>query len=384
MKKTNCCVHALDVGSNKLVLFSGYKNGSNGLIVNGKADIEYAGFLENEFLEPEEIKEKIGKIIETIELSTKETVKELNVGVPAEFCYSLVKKVTATFSYRKKLSFDLLNEIYSQSIEELDEHTLISVSPLYNILDNGKKVINAVNLKTSKFSSLVNTIYVKTEFIRFFNQILSELGIIKVNYLCSALCEVNSLLGDLPSEACIIDIGFLTSSVAIGKGQGLSNLFSFSQGGGHIISDLMNSFSLTYDEATELKRKIVLTIESDSGIIYDISSPQKTKKILVEQANSVVKNRLDIFASVIKKCLQKSQQQEFLPIYVTGGGISSISGAKEYLSSQIGKSIGIIYPNIEEFSKPYYSSGISLLQEVIKKKEKPAFLVAKWFYILYN
>lgn len=375
MKKENNLITVLDIGSSKLTLLSGTEGINKTCVVIANAVEEYSGFMDAEFLEPSEIKEKIGNLMERVELASKQAITEVNIGVPAEFCISQVKKVTATFSSRKKLAPQLINEVYSQVFDDIENYTLNTVEPIYNILDNGKKLVEATNLKTTKISSLVNTIHVNNSFIELFNEILTELGVVKVNYLPVPLYEMKAL-GDLTSEACIIDIGYLTSSIAIGKGCGLVNLFSFSQGGAFVISDLMNDFSLTFNDACDLKKKIVLTMETTGGIVYDLSSQDNKKKILVKNANDCVKKRLDIFASVISQCLKKADVPNFLPIYLTGGGITQISGAKEYLSEKLGKNLGIISPNMSEFEKPYYFSSISLLQNLVKKQEKHFFLLA--------
>ena len=215
-----------------------------------------------------------------------------------------------------------------------------------------------------------------------FNSKLSNLGIVKVNYVCSALTEALYLLcqDELVNNAMLIDIGYLTTSVSVAKGCGLTNLFSFSLGGGHIMGDLAECLNISIKEAEELKRKIVLSLQPSANDFYEIQGLGKTKQIFTKLANEIVSDRLDMICSCINKCLKSCQSDEYMPIYLTGGGVSYMKGAKDYISKQIGYNVGLISPPLAEFNKPHLSSLISLLAYAIKDKTKNKYgLVAKVF-----
>lgn len=363
----------LDIGSSKLSVLTGTKGCNQNFVVYGKSDVEYNGFSDGEFFEPELLKERIGKAIENVELLTGLAIKELTVGIPTEFCFSLTKKINVTFPSRKKLKPEILQEIYESAFEQMEGYLPLSVEPIYNILDDGKKLIDVSNKKTSKLTAFINCIYARSDFIELFNYLLGELGIVKVDYVCSSLSETQFLLGQLTSEAMIIDLGYLTTSVAVAKGNGLVNLFSFSLGGAHIIADLCECLNLTFKEAEELKNNIVLSLQPNTTDIYETSHLGRNRKIFTKIANEIVEDRLNYIASTINVCIQKCQNKDYMPIYLTGGGISQIKGAKEILSEKLGQNIGLIYPQVIEFNKPYYSSLISLLNYSLTQNKKTRF-----------
>ena len=224
-----------------------------------------------------------------------------------------------------------------------------------------------------KKSALKGGSFAKKEFIELLNQTLAKLGIVKVKYVASALTETQYLLGDLPSEAMIIDVGYLTTSIAVAKGRGLTHLFSFSQGGAHIMADLAECLELSLKEADDLKRKVVLTLQPSANDYYELSSGMMERKIYVKVANEIVSARLEYIAQLISMCLQKCEIEDYLPIYLTGGGITSIKGAKEILANALGRTVGVISPTIVEYNKPYCSSLISLVHCAIKNFEKSRF-----------
>ncbi|MBR4406705.1 MAG: hypothetical protein IKT27_00110 [Clostridia bacterium] len=359
-------VSVLDIGSAKLTVLTAGEGSNKNIVVYGRSDVEYSGFSDGELFEPEKFGEKLGKAIENVELTSNIAIKELTVGVPAEFCYNTTRKINLTFAKKLKLTPSALKEIYEMGVDGDEESIPISVEPIYNILDDGKKVIDVVGLKTSKLTAFVSVVFAKKDFIQLINENLAKLGVVSVKYVCSALAETQYLLGDLPSEAMLIDVGYLTTSIAVAKGRGLVNLFSFSQGGAHIMADLAECLELSLTEAEDLKNKIILTLQPSANDCYEVSSGAKERKIFVKVANEIVVSRLEYIAKLISICLQRCDIEEYFPVYLTGGGITAIKGAKDIIANSMGRTVGIISPTIVEFNKPYCSSIISLVQNAIK------------------
>lgn len=311
----------------------------------------------------------ITDLIKELKTKTKIKIKELTISVPSEFCISKTKKISITFATTKKLTKSLIDEIYANASEQIKDYSLINISPVYNILDNEVKVIELKsNLKTLKLTSYVSTIYAQNTFLKNMNNILANLGVLKVNYVSSIFCEALYLINPktIENNVMLIDIGYLTTSVAVLKGKGLTLLNSFSMGGGHIMGDLAERINLTVKQAEILKRKIVLSLNPTTYDYYEIKeSDEKIKKINIVMANQIVIDRLNVFASLISKCIDacysSSDNEKNMPIYLTGGGILFIRGAKEYLSTILNRKIDLIAPPIVEFNKPTDSSVIALL-----------------------
>ena len=71
---------------------------------------------------------------------------------------------------------------------------------------------------------------------------------------------------------------------------------------------------------------------------------------------------------------------ENVRVYLTGGGLSYITGGREYLENCLGREITILAPNIPAFSKPIFSSSISLLNEALIKQNQNK----NWFLKLFS
>ncbi len=148
-------------------------------------------------------------------------------------------------------------------------------------------------------------------------------------------------------------------------------LNSFSLGGGHICGDLAQCLQIPFASAEQLKSKIVLSVSPNQNDVYEVMVQNKVTPISMNFTNSVVCDRIDMIASAINKCLLLCKQEypEYIDVYLTGGGISYIKGAKDKLSKRIRKNVKLIATNDAQLNKPHLSSSVGLLDMALKKEE---------------
>ncbi len=367
-------VSVLDIGSSRISVLIGAKGINSTFIIKGQAEVSYAGFGDGEFFEPEKLETCISSVITRAEENAGTVIKNLYVGIPAEFCNCICKTISSNFSVRKRITQDVLSEHYEKAYENKDGQVLISCNPIYNVVDDGRRMVYPINCKTTKITSMVSLIFAQSEFIKSINKILQNIGIEKVTYVCSSLCEAQYILEpeSRSGSAMLIDIGYITSSVATIRGQGLLMLSSFSIGGGHIMADLAECLNITFSEAEQLKRKIILSLNATEKDYYEINQSGVAKKVPVKMANEIVMARLDMICSCIQKSisLYNQETESYIPLFLTGGGVSFIKGAKDYIAKKLGRNVELVYPPLPELNKPNYSSILGLLSYGIKEDEK--------------
>lgn len=362
----------LDFGSSKLYLCLGRRGVNNTFAIRCLTETKYDGFADGEFLEPEKLYDAVSSAIESGEISGKNKIQSLYVGVPAEFCMVECKNITKHFAGKTKLTDEIIEEISGDAVnrEYLKEKTLISCKPNYVKLDDDRKVMRYSGEKTTKITAEICSVYVENYFIKTVNSILAKIGVESVVYICASEAEAQYLLTqeERTRENIIVDIGYISSSVMCAYGNSLIDLKAFSLGGAHISADLSECLEITFQQAEALKREIVLSINSKrTEECYEVDVKDKILPVPINFANEVVKARLDMICQLIKKIIHTFgvENSQFVPVYLTGGGISYIKGVRDYLAKSIGRNVELLVPSMPELAKPHLSSVVSVLNSAL-------------------
>ena len=364
MAKKN--VSILDFGSEKLTIMSGFRDVNNTISVLAKMEENYEGFSEGEFLEPKKLEVKIVDAIKKYEANNGIKIKELTVGVPTEFCYATCKNVSKTFPKLKKINKADIENLYNSLLDtDIKTHQLINKGYVYFVLGENNKVNNPIGQVSSKITACLSFIYVEKGFINLVNKALNKIGIYKINYVSSAYAQSLYLFDDEQRDnyALLVDCGYITTSVSLIRGRGILNLSSFSLGGGHISADLSVCLKIPFQSAETLNRKIVLSVEPSNKDMYDLLVDGEVIPISMRVANAIVESRIEVIANGIQKCFNswKFDFPNFISIYLTGGGVSFIRGAKDYISKVLGKNIELAVNPYSIYNKPNNSSSMAVL-----------------------
>lgn len=370
-------VAALDFGSSKITCLFGRKGVNNTLQILGKGEVEYAGFSGGEFLRPELVASVIKNAIFAAENEAGKEIKHLFIGVPSEFCFLKVFESTISFRKKHRINSSDVEVLMQQGKEDIsDKHTLINCQPIYYTVDDDRRVINPVSLVSGSLSGIHSYIYVENKFTDFIDSILQNIGVDSAEYVSSILAEALFLLGDKgwDNHAILVDVGYITTSVAVVRGDGLLSLSSFSLGGGHISGDLARRFQISFAEAETLKRKVMLYLKPESDDVYDVNN----KQFNAEEVGNTVAARIAVIAKNIKKSLDLCgfEIPSSLPVFLSGGGICYVKGGKEVIQQNISREVEIISPSLPLMEKPHLSSQLGLLNMILeaeiatKKKNK--------------
>jgi len=369
-------VAVLDFGSSKISILIGERGINNTFHIKGKGESNYAGFVDGEFLEEQDLKTALGVAITNAMNHSGKKIKKLYVGVPAEFCYSELKEATQAYPNKRRINdndiYTLFDSVDSYS-QTMDTHTVINRSPIYFILDDGRKVVDPNGSITNKLSAQIGFVLAKKAFINLIDELLAELSITNVQYTSSVLAESLYLLEPEVRDryAILIDAGYITTSVALVRGDGVLSLNAFSVGGGHITGDLSQVLNLKFNEAEKLKRKVVLSLDASDDDFYETVVDGVVTPFPAKMVNEIIEDRLSMIASTINKILHsvRVSYPDYIPIYLTGGGLSYLKGAKDFLGKAIGKNIEIISPPVPELNSPHYSSVLGLLNLALDEEE---------------
>lgn len=361
----------LDFGSSKITVLIGERGVNDTINVKGFGASKYAGFGNGEWVKPEELGEAINKAITAAESNSGIKIMHLYIGVPGEFTAVDCREVNVALPKRRKINDnDVLalmdaGDDFDQSVSEV-----INIQPIYYNLDNDRRVLQPVGVISSKLGGVLSYITAEVRFTGFIRKILADMGITSVEYVSSVLAESLLLFDETERDntAVLIDVGYFTTSVAVIRGDGILSLGSFSLGGAHITGDLAESLGISFTDAENLKRKVVLSINASDNDIYEIGGDNGVKTLSASLVNEIVIHRVFVIGKMVEKCLEmcKYETPDYIPYSLTGGGISYIRGAKDVLSQKLGRNVEVVTPRLPQVNKPDMSSSWGLLDMAIK------------------
>ena len=363
-------VTVIDIGSKSIRVLIASHGTVNALSVCGYAECEYGGYYEGEFLEEDKLQDVFSKALMNAQSVANFYVDKVYVGVPANFTFCKTKTLTQNFGQKVRILDEDIAQIYTMADDlKNPDYVLISATPIAFELDDGTTTVTPVGKKSNKLTATVSLIYAERSFIEKINSILKNIGVGSVEYLSSTLCEDLYLLSKerRAEPNVVIDCGYIETSVSIVQGEGLWDLKSFAVGGGHISADLMECLDITFEEAEQLRKKLVLSVNAGDDDDYEISRGGNIVPISMKKANDITYARLEMMSQLIQKCIRTDD--DTLPYYLTGGGISYIKGAKEILSSCLDKNVNILYPKDLHLNKPHYSALLGMAEYVISTKQ---------------
>ncbi len=365
----------LDFGSEKITVVVGSKDVNNTFVIRGKGESDYAGFLDGEFLEPDKLKVAMGVAISNAEEDANIEIHKLYIGVPAEFCYCVCKNVSKSYDKYKVITSKDVDELFAQgnNFSDIQSHIVINRSPIYYVIDNDTRVLTPVGKSAQKLSASLSFVMAENNFIQLINSFLYDLDITSCEYLSSTLAQSLFLFDEETRDgyAILVDCGYITTSVCLVKGEGMLSMSSFSQGGGHITADLSTCLKIPFSDAETLKRKIVLNIDPQEKDTYDMVINSQPVPISSKIANAIVESRVEVIAKGILKCMSLWQYDypDYIPIYLTGGGLSYLKGAKDLVAKYVGRNVEIMSSPTTQYNKPHLTSAISLLNLAIVQEE---------------
>lgn len=369
MKKEKVLV--FELGSSTLRAILAGRGLNNTFVVKAYKEIMYDGFFEGSFLDPEKLSNIFSQIITEFDCH-EEGIKKVFIGVPAEFSSVSVSKVSINLGSRRKIKQQDIDQLFYMASEKAKDRNveILSVNPISYLLDEGRNSFAPVGDNAISISAELSIIYANRTFIELFNKIVSSNDFESVEYVSEPLAQALYVIDPVErEESCLlIDIGDLTTSACFIKGQGLSNLASFSRGGGFITNDLSEAFDLTISEAERLKKQIVLSLKGKNNDYYELTTDLgKTIKIPLNTANEIVSYRIDEIAQAVSKCIQlfSSVCFNYLPVFLTGAGVSKIKGGRDYLAKCLGRNVKYGAPPLPAKDKPELASIFSLVNFAI-------------------
>lgn len=375
----NNSVIVIDVGSSKIIAVSGERGVNGTFAIDAFSELRYEGFSEGKFFDEGELKQTIINVLTAVCDSSRYKASEIFVGVPGSFIRIENRKFRLSFGRKKKITAkdkeDLL-EAGKRKIEVAGYEAALA-SGVYYSLDDNRKVADPVGCVSSSLGGLITYQLCENYFSELVRTAVAKVSKASVRFVYDGYAEGRFLLGDDAVDAVkvIVDVGYITTNSTIFVGDGVIAKDSLDCGGGYITAALVEKYGLSPGAAERLKREISLGYVRGGQSKYVVEDDGDVKSYPVEEINETVKGVLDEIAGNVDEFLEENSGKVNVgEIYLTGGGISYMRGAKEHLAGRFGQAVDVLVPAVPQYNKPVYASAISLLDLALAERKTNAFL----------
>ena len=363
-------VAVIDVESSKITAIVGEQGINKTFIIKAKYTYEYDGFSDGEFFDEEKLKAILLDAVNKLSVVMRKNLHTVYVGVPAAFTNLIVKNSQISFPKKKRIIESDVDALFDAAfVLGAEKDTLINRSAVVYELDDFRLLANPINSYSEILKGRLSFIVCKEYFMQKVVSVIKACGVNNVECISESLSRALYLL-DAESRdriSVILDVGYISTTLSIIQGDGIVFEKSFGYGGGYITAALSEKFSLDFQVAEELKKKVNLCAISLSS--SDYSEADDGSFYATEDVKNAVLKSLDMLCENVSDTFDECAFSipEYVPLLITGGGISYLRGAKEHLSSRLEMPVKILTPSVPMMNSPSEATLLSLLNLALEQ-----------------
>lgn len=373
-------VVVMDVGSSKIRLLAVEKPNKNMLSVRKIVQESYDGYFRGEWCDGENTAQAITAAVSQMRDYTK--IRKLYVAVPSEFCTVRTARNETVFGKRRRIERADMNALFPKANPFVDDMTklVINQSAIYYELDGGRKNVDPEGEVTSELTGYLSFIACERRVIDFFNSVFKRLGITDVDYVCGTYA---AMLYAFPVgvrdtvDVLAIDAGYLSSTVALMRGDGLINMTSFACGKGLFVAWMSDYFDLPFEAAEALYDKTDLSYTPKDTDVYSVDVPGEDGKLhetqfSISKVQNFVGESIAQFAAYTQAAVDSFAEPRCnsLGMSLMGGCLSN-RGALDCFRRKLNREVKFVaLESCPEYKKPVYAATIGIAHYAFLQEEK--------------
>lgn len=372
-------VAVLDIRSSDVTVVLAERGVNHTFVFRGKDTKPYDGYADGEFYDQKNLEEAITKALATVERSCMEKMKSIAVGVPGEFIDLVTRRHLLSFQSRRRVTERDVAKIYEDGYHTRPEDgVLIRRSNMFFETSDKRKSIDPVGMLSSSLEGSLSYFVCRSYFYDLLQDILTRYGIKEVSFIPASFAQAMYLFSGEQRDgySILLDVGYISHTFSVAYGNGIFYERSASEGAGHIAARISEKQDLPFYAVEKMCAKINLSAKETNGEIVEVFDDSKFIKRPAEQVRCWIREELDVLCDdvirYLNECPEKNIAQK--PIHLTGGGLSHIRGAKEYMSRRLNRVVDSVAPTIPYYNKESQSSFLSVLDMALDDSGKGGWL----------
>ena len=368
MSKTQ--IAAIEFGTSKIVTIIAQNGGIDRLEFLGTGTVPYDGFQNGDWNTPGQMIQRVRDSIAAAELEANQKIKEIYVGVPGAYIHVCCAEAEIELKDEgvTEEDLDLVQDAAAEQLRIAEMGGLVlHRSPAWFQVDDGKKTVEPSG-HGQKLRACTSFIVADPQFIEDVKEILGALDVTILGFLSPTLGESLLLLSidDRDRVSMLIDCGYLSTEISVIRGEAIVYHAMLPMGGGRITADLAQQLRIPMRAAEQIKRSYVFNPdEFDQSAFSEVLDARGRRLSFPrEVVSQCVEQSMDELCDMIDMTL-KNDVMEYLgtrsQIYLTGGGIGLMRGARDHLAEKIGMPVKASAPKTAKMNSPVYSAVLGLL-----------------------
>ena len=371
-------IAAIEFGTSKIVTVIAQSGGIDRLDIIGSGTVPYDGYMDGDWNNPGQMIQRVSDSIAAAEIEANSKIREIYVGVPGEYVHVRIcdAEIDLPDGTVDEAAINAVQDAAADKLRIIDEGGMVMHrSPSWFKVDNGKKTMTPGGRGT-KLSAMVAFIIADPQFIDDVSEILGRQNITILGFLSCSLGEglLSLSLEERDRGAVLIDVGYLNTEISVLEGDAIVYHAILPQGGGHITADLATELGIPMRAAEQIKRNYVFNPdEFDANSFSEVFDDNGRRMTFQrEKVSKIVEASFDRLAEMIDMTMS-NDVEPFLSkrsqVFLTGGGIALMRGARETLAARINRPIKVSVAKSSKLNSPVYTASLGLADLVFDSIE---------------
>ena len=371
-------IAAIEFGTSKIVTVIAQNSGMDRLDIVGSGTVPYDGYSDGDWNTPGQMLQRVRDSIAAAELEANTKIKEIYVGVPGEYIH--VRSAEAEVELPEgEVTNEALNAVQDAAADALniaqEGGLVMHRSPSWFSVDDGKHTMMPKGRGTL-LKARTTFIIADPVFIDDIKEMLGRLDIAILGFLSSSMGEMMLVLS--PEERdrvpILIDVGYLSTEISVVEGDAIIYHAMLPRGGGHITADLAMGLRIPMRAAEQIKREYVFSPDEFEQNSFSEAIDDRGRRMTFrrERVSAIVDKSFDELADMIEQTIANDAAPLLTKrsqVFLTGGGIALMRGAREALSGRVGRPVKVSVAKSSKLNSPVFTATLGLADLVFNSIE---------------
>ena len=273
----------LDVRSSDVTVVIGQRGVNNTFVIQGMYTQPYKGYADAEFFDTKDLQEAVFAALDEASAEAGVRIRELYVGVPAEFLFVRTQRCFMRFENKRKVVRADVQALYaSEPQEDFGGATVIRKEAAYFVLSDRRRAFDPVGMVSNSLEGQFSYFLADDRFIDCMDNFLAEYGVRRREYLPATQAQALYLLSRSARAAGAIlwDVDRISMSFSVVEGEGIVWQQACSAGGGHVTAQVYfeekSASEVPFYVLEALVGKINLASMDEAGVTVEYTDRQAT------------------------------------------------------------------------------------------------------------